>query len=71
MTEGDETMGDVEFRIVTVPMLDTGLGREAGYEDDAALVAAAQAERAALAPDVREIIEKVDAELDRAFLYGT
>jgi hypothetical protein len=61
----------VKLSVVTVPVLDTGIGRETGYEDDQALIAAAEAERAALSQPVRAALDEVDARLTRAFLFGS
>lgn len=58
------------IRIYKVPVLDTGIGREAGFESDKELIAAAQAERDALPPEVRQLADAVDEEIDRAFLFG-
>jgi hypothetical protein len=38
-----------ELRVERVPMLDTGLGREAGYANDKELIAAAAQQRAEMA----------------------
>jgi hypothetical protein len=59
-----------DFKIVKVPMLDTGIGREAGYEDDAALIEAARKEREAMPPAIREAMERIEADLTRRFLIG-
>lgn len=57
-------------RIVTVPMLDTGLGREAGYANDRELLEAGEAQRAALPAEVRELVDEVDARFERRVLFG-
>jgi hypothetical protein len=62
---------DPKFVVHTFPMLDTGIGREMGYEDDKAFIAAAEAERAKLDPAVRAALDQADRDLERAFLYGT
>lgn len=63
-----------EFEVVRVPMFDTGLGQEAGYADDAALLvtAAAQREelRLMLTPEAFERLEAAEAEGERQFLFG-
>jgi len=51
-----------------VPVLDTGIGREAGYRDDAELIAAAEAERAKLPPAVRVAVEEIEREMQRRFI---
>lgn len=67
-------MADPEIRVVTVPMHDTGIGREAGFENDAALIAHAQAERAKadalLTPEAAADFRAADAEIERLFLFG-
>lgn len=59
-----------EFEIHKMEMLDTGIGREAGFKDDADLIAHAKAEREAMEPRMREVVEKLDAEVERRFLFG-
>jgi hypothetical protein len=59
-----------EYKVVQVPMLDTGIGQEAGFANDAELIAHAEAERAKLDPAVRELLDKADAEMTRRFLFG-
>jgi hypothetical protein len=41
-------MSDYEVSVHTFPVHDTGLGREAGYANDAELIAAAEKQRAEL-----------------------
>lgn len=60
----------MNLKVVTVPMLDTGIGIEAGFKDDADLIRHARAERAAMDPLTREIVDKIDAEVDRRWLWG-
>lgn len=66
-------MGD-EPTIVWFPARDTGLGREAGFEDDAALIAAAEAQRsewlALLTPDMRDRLARAEQNLMDMVLYG-
>jgi hypothetical protein len=52
-------------------MLDTGLGIAAGYESDEAMVAAVKAEREAMAPEVRDVIEDIERRVVRAALFGS
>lgn len=59
-----------EFEIHKVEMLDTGIGREAGFKDDAELIAKAKAEREAMSPEVRRLVEEMDETIERAFLFG-
>jgi hypothetical protein len=63
-------MDGMEITTRWVPMYDTGIGREAGYEDDKALIAAAKAERAALPEPVRRALEEHDRDMERRFLFG-
>lgn len=62
------------MRIVKVPFYDTGLGREAGYRDDAELIEAWKAERAELetllAPEALAKLDAADAAMTRRFLFG-
>lgn len=58
----------IEVKVHTVPALDTGLGRAAGYASDAELFAAAAAQRAALPPMLRAALDQAERELDRAVL---
>lgn len=60
----------MRLEIRTVRIHDTGLGREAGYADDAELVAAAQAQRDALPPEVLRILERLDREFEWRVLNG-
>lgn len=69
-------MADDEFRLEvhTFPMLDTGIGRELGYANDAEFMAAAQAERDrvlfVLTPEARARFEAAEREAERRFLFG-
>lgn len=63
-------MTGAEIKIVKVPLLDTGIGREAGFKDDAELIAADRAQRRALTPEARRLLEKIDAKTTQAFLFG-
>ena len=64
--------------MVKLPVLDTGIGIEAGYRSDAEFIQAAEAQRQArlnlLRPDARSAIEAVERDVDermeRHFLYG-
>lgn len=57
-----------------MPMLDTGIGREAGHVNDVALIEAARKERveleAMLTPEAIARIDAAEAEIDRRFLFG-
>jgi hypothetical protein len=57
--------------VKSIPVLDTGLGKELGYRDDAHLLKAAAEERAALPPAQRALAEAVERKLDEAILHGT
>lgn len=63
-------LGDPELtlEVVTIPMLDTGIGIEAGYADDQELLAAGQAERDALPPPVRDMVDAIDEAVERRIL---
>lgn len=61
---------DLELNVVSFPMLDTGLGREAGYEDDFAMIEAHEKMRAELPLAIREILDDLDREMDGVFLHG-
>lgn len=63
-------MSDDEIRLTThrVPVLDTGIGQEMGYEDDKAFLAAMEEERAQLPAEVRERLEALEAEMQRRVL---
>lgn len=59
-------MGEPELTVHAVPVLDTGLGREAGYANDAELIEAAQAQRAEIeAMLMPEALARLDA-VDRS-----
>jgi hypothetical protein len=64
-------VSEYEFTVHEIPVLDTGIGQSLGFENDQALAAAVEAERAIYPPEVREALEEYDRSLDRAFLYGT
>jgi hypothetical protein len=49
---------------------ETGIGIEAGYGSDVALIAAAEAERAGLPPVVRDSMDSIDREAARKFTEG-
>lgn len=70
MSPGDGS----QMKVVKVPVLDTGLGREAGYADDAAMIEAAKAQRreleSLLTPEAVARLDAADAEIDRRFLFG-
>lgn len=56
--------------VYTVPMIDTGIGREAGYANDDEFRAAIKAEREAMDPKVRAAVEAVEADFMRRVLFG-
>lgn len=60
----------IVLTVHSVPVIDTGIGIEAGYESDVAMLAAAEAKRAALPPAVRTLLDQVDAEVERRILFG-
>jgi len=63
-------MHDRYLRVNRYVMADTGLGKEAGYENDAAMRDAVRAERAAMDPEVRAAIEEIERRFLRAALFG-
>lgn len=69
-TEGPQPAESGSFSLTThtFKTLDTGIGQEAGYESDEALLAAVEAERAALPPEVREAVESLEADIQRRML---
>jgi hypothetical protein len=54
----------------TFEMLDTGIAREFGYESDKAFLEQAARERALLPDEIREALERAEAEMLREFLFG-
>lgn len=64
----------LNVQVVSVPMGDTGLGREAGFKDDAELIAAAEKQReelrATLTPEAFQRLEDAELEAERRFLFG-
>lgn len=56
--------------VYTAPMLDTGIGQEAGYANDDEFRAAMQAEREAMDPVERAAVEAIEADMERQFLFG-
>ena len=67
-------MDDPKMRVVRVPMADTGLGREAGYANDAEMIEAAKQQRAELesllTPDELARLDATEEEVTRRFLSG-
>lgn len=57
-------------QVITAPLLDTGIGREAGFRDDAHLVEAAEAERASWPDLYREINDAMWADVTHRLLFG-
>lgn len=58
------------IKTVRVPMHDTGLGIEAGYKNDAELIAAGKAQREAMDPVSRAVLDRIDERMDRAIIEG-
>lgn len=58
----------IEFR--TFPMLDTGLGKEAGYRDDAEMIAADERWMAGLTEDARQRERDMRIWIGRRLLFG-
>jgi hypothetical protein len=59
---------EIEFTVHSFPVLDSGIGIEAGYASDAEMLEAAEAERALMSPAMRELADKMDAEAERWIL---
>jgi hypothetical protein len=59
-----------EIRVVTVPVLDMGVGQMLGYESDAALVEAVERDRVGQSPLAREAARFVESQVARAVLFG-
>jgi hypothetical protein len=62
---------DIKYTVHRFPMLDTGIGREAGYASDAEFIDAIEAERALLSEILRQQIEEFQRRETLAFLFGT
>jgi hypothetical protein len=58
------------MKVHSFPVLDTGIGIEAGYASDRDLLEAAAKERAEKSPADRAILDECDRLIDRAFLFG-
>lgn len=59
-----------DLKIVKVPMLDTGIGQEAGYKDDAEFMEAMRKKREALSPEVRRCVGEFERALLHRALFG-
>lgn len=64
-------MSQVQYKTVSVPMLDTGIGKAAGYESDKALLEAGRRLRERMSPIEREIADMIDRRTDEALLFGS
>lgn len=66
---------DYEIEIRKVPMLDTGIGREMGFDSDADFLEHAHVEREKalelLTSAERARFEEAEAEAERRFLFGS
>ena len=60
---------EIEYVVTSVPMLDTGIGVEAGYASDKGLLEAAARDRAALPPTIRDTMDEADRRMDEA-IFG-
>lgn len=58
------------LQIVKVPMFDTGIGRDAGYVNDAELIDAYEAERSALPEAERNTLDERMRRAALAFVNG-
>jgi hypothetical protein len=63
--------GDFEVVVHRVPMPDTGIGIEQGFESDVAFLDHCEQERAKLDPEVRKALEDLDRSMRRALLGGS
>jgi hypothetical protein len=61
---------DIEVKVVTMPMLDTGIGKLGGFRDDAHLIEVAKAERDAMPEWQRQMCEELDRKMEHAFING-
>lgn len=64
------TDSEPKYETVSVPMLDTGIGRAAGFESDKALHDAVEAEIAALPEPVQRVIREANRRIDREIMFG-
>lgn len=69
--KGEGMSDDPQITVVSMPMLDTGIGMEAGFRDDAHLREVAKAEREAMDPVSRELANRIDRDIEHAFLFGS
>lgn len=58
------------YRVVQVQAHDTGIGRAAGYEDDAALLAAGDELWESMPPEMRRIISAIEDLVERRMMLG-
>jgi hypothetical protein len=67
-------MPEPEYTVRRVPMHDTGLGREAGYANDKAMIEAAKRMRAEieaiLTPEALARFDAAEDEITRRILFG-
>lgn len=66
----DQPAGAVDLTVERVPVGDTGIGIAAGYSSDRELIEVADAERAALPPEARAVLERAERELERRVILG-
>jgi hypothetical protein len=59
-----------EYKTITVPMLDTGIGIAMGYESDQALRDHVARERLTLSPEVRAAVDDYEREIHRRMFWG-
>lgn len=65
------TDDDLKLNVVQMPLLDTGIGREAGFRDDAHLIEVAMTERAAMPEYLRDIYDEIDRKFEHATFFGS
>lgn len=68
-TEAEGGLSD-KIEVRSVPFLDTGLGREAGYASDREFIEAWEAELAKMSPAERAFFEEDMRRLTRKFVLG-
>jgi hypothetical protein len=68
VAQGVDRMSEYKLAYSTFPLMDSGIGISQGYESDKAFLAAMEAERAKLDPEVREAIESIEQDTLRGFL---
>lgn len=58
------------FNYISIPLIDTGLGQELGFESDEAFLEHMDAERRKLPHDVQTALADLEREMARRFFFG-